>query len=174
MARGNFVWVDLGSRLGFREAAEEKHVFQKLLDGGVYVAPGTAYHNPTAGWYRVTFSVARDNLEVSFCLVVGLINRSDLVRLSVFLVWRRRVTSHVALCRRLMNYNVSMLVTCDSELRCDADPDVGVVIRMSEAGELSIIRFRAGRSRGRAMFTEYLAAYTITLSFHYISFHCFV
>lgn len=62
---GNFIWVDLGGHLGFRDAAEEKRVFQQLLDGGVYVAPGTAYHNPTAGWYRITFSVSRDNLNVS-------------------------------------------------------------------------------------------------------------
>ncbi|GMK59407.1 hypothetical protein CspeluHIS016_0800130 [Cutaneotrichosporon spelunceum] len=61
---GNFVWVDLGARLGFREAKEEKRIFQRLLDGGVYVAPGTAYHNPEAGWFRITFSVARDNLNV--------------------------------------------------------------------------------------------------------------
>lgn len=61
---GNFVWVDLGARLGFRDPKEEKRIFQRLLDGGVYVAPGTAYHNPEAGWFRITFSVARDNLNV--------------------------------------------------------------------------------------------------------------
>jgi hypothetical protein len=27
-------------------------------------APGTAYHNPSAGWYRVTFSIAQDDLAV--------------------------------------------------------------------------------------------------------------
>ena len=37
MTRGNFVWVDLGGKLGFRDAATEKRVFQKLLDGGVYI-----------------------------------------------------------------------------------------------------------------------------------------
>lgn len=61
---GNFVWVDIGKRLGCRDAKEEKRIFQRLLDGGVYVAPGTAYHNPEAGWFRITFSVARDNLDV--------------------------------------------------------------------------------------------------------------
>lgn len=61
---GNFAWVDIGGALGFRDAVEEKKVFQKLLDGGVYVAPGSAYHNPVAGWYRITISVARDNLDM--------------------------------------------------------------------------------------------------------------
>lgn len=28
-------------------------------------APGTAYHYDKPGWYRVTFSIARDNLLVS-------------------------------------------------------------------------------------------------------------
>ena len=78
---GNFVWVNLGGKLGFSDAKTEKIVFQQLLDGGVYIvglhkwasgcmddrvpqAPGTAYHNNKAGWYRVTFSVARGNLVV--------------------------------------------------------------------------------------------------------------
>ncbi|RSH90670.1 hypothetical protein EHS25_001275 [Saitozyma podzolica] len=61
---GNFIWVHLGGKLGFRDAISEKKVFQRLLDGGVYIAPGTAYHNPSAGWYRVTFSIAQDDLAV--------------------------------------------------------------------------------------------------------------
>jgi 1-aminocyclopropane-1-carboxylate synthase len=28
-------------------------------------APGSAYHHATAGWFRVTFTVARGNLDVS-------------------------------------------------------------------------------------------------------------
>ena len=93
---GNFVWVDLGGRLGFQDVITEKRVFQELLDGGVYIvsgtppsfvlnsfrllmttgtdrlmqAPGTAYHNSTAGWYRITFSVSRDNLLVSHLILV--------------------------------------------------------------------------------------------------------
>ncbi|KAK1926199.1 pyridoxal phosphate-dependent transferase [Papiliotrema laurentii] len=61
---GHFAWVNLGGRLGFTDAITEKKVFQTLLDGGVYIAPGTAYHHTVPGWYRVTFSVSRDNLEV--------------------------------------------------------------------------------------------------------------
>ncbi|KAI9635941.1 pyridoxal phosphate-dependent transferase [Dioszegia hungarica] len=65
---GHFIWVNLGGKLGFEEGEagvkEEKKVFQELLDGGVYIAPGTAYHYDKPGWYRVTFSIARDNLLV--------------------------------------------------------------------------------------------------------------
>ncbi|KGB77237.2 hypothetical protein CNBG_3075 [Cryptococcus deuterogattii R265] len=61
---GNFVWVNLGAALEFDDVATEKQIFQKLLDGGVYIAPGSAYHYHIPGWYRVTFSVARDNLII--------------------------------------------------------------------------------------------------------------
>ncbi|ORY25180.1 pyridoxal phosphate-dependent transferase [Naematelia encephala] len=71
---GNFIWVDLGGKLGFRDVATEKKVFQKLLDGGVYIAPGTAYHHNVAGWYRLTFSVARDNLEVGLGKIESLLD----------------------------------------------------------------------------------------------------
>ncbi|GFZ50714.1 hypothetical protein JCM24511_08472 [Saitozyma sp. JCM 24511] len=74
---GNFIWVHLGGKLGFSDAISEKKVFQKLLDGGVYIAPGTAYHNPSAGWYRVTFSIAQDDLAV------GLSKMEDLLDLRV-------------------------------------------------------------------------------------------
>ncbi|WVQ80398.1 hypothetical protein IAT38_002503 [Cryptococcus sp. DSM 104549] len=61
---GNFIFVNLGARLNFTDAHTEKKVFQKLLDGGVYTAPGSAYHYDVVGWFRVTFSVPRDNLVV--------------------------------------------------------------------------------------------------------------
>ena len=35
--RGHFVWVDIGGYMGFRDVATEKQVFQRLLDGGVYI-----------------------------------------------------------------------------------------------------------------------------------------
>ncbi|WWC85745.1 uncharacterized protein L201_000611 [Kwoniella dendrophila CBS 6074] len=71
---GNFVWVNLGKRLGFSDAITEKRVFQKLLDGGVYIAPGSAYHHHVAGWYRVTFSVPRGNLIAGLDKVETLLN----------------------------------------------------------------------------------------------------
>lgn len=37
MCRGHYVWVDIGGKLGFRDVPTEKKVFQKLLDGGVYI-----------------------------------------------------------------------------------------------------------------------------------------
>ncbi|KAK8845419.1 hypothetical protein IAR55_006132 [Kwoniella newhampshirensis] len=71
---GNFIWVNLGEALGFSDASTEKKVFQRLLDGGVYIAPGTAYHYHIPGWYRVTFSVPRDNLIVGLERIASLLN----------------------------------------------------------------------------------------------------
>ncbi|WVQ76353.1 hypothetical protein IAR50_006018 [Cryptococcus sp. DSM 104548] len=61
---GNFVWVNIGQKLGGIDANTERMIFQKLLDSGVYIAPGTAYHYDMPGWYRITFTVARKNLVV--------------------------------------------------------------------------------------------------------------
>jgi 1-aminocyclopropane-1-carboxylate synthase len=37
-------------------------------------APGNAYHNTTYGWFRVTFSVARDDLLVGLGKMEALLN----------------------------------------------------------------------------------------------------
>jgi len=34
---GHYVWINLGAKLGIHDVQEEKRVFQKLLDGGVYI-----------------------------------------------------------------------------------------------------------------------------------------
>lgn len=34
---GHFVWVELGERVRMRTEGEEKKVFQRLLDGRVYI-----------------------------------------------------------------------------------------------------------------------------------------
>ncbi|WVR03444.1 hypothetical protein IAU60_000435 [Kwoniella sp. DSM 27419] len=70
---GNFIWVNLGQALGFTDDLTEKEVFQRLLDGGVYIAPGTAYHYHVAGWYRITFTVPRDNLLVGLSKIEQLL-----------------------------------------------------------------------------------------------------
>lgn len=59
---GHFVWIDMGTRLSILDTAEEMAVFQRSLDGGLYIAPGSAYHCTTPGWFRITFSVAKSNL----------------------------------------------------------------------------------------------------------------
>jgi hypothetical protein len=61
ITRGHFVWVDMGGALGFRDLATEKRVFQKLLDGGVYIVSdpqeeGDDWHttNCLGSWERLS------------------------------------------------------------------------------------------------------------------------
>lgn len=41
ISSGHFIWVNLGGKLGFSDIPSEKQVFQKLLDGGVYIVSNT-------------------------------------------------------------------------------------------------------------------------------------
>lgn len=90
--------MNLGPRIGIKTKEEETRVFQKLLDGGLYVvsdlckscfnsqaliiyrtdcqrqAPGSAYHHKTPGWFRVTFSVPPENLEAGLERLEDLLN----------------------------------------------------------------------------------------------------
>ncbi|WWC66900.1 uncharacterized protein I206_100807 [Kwoniella pini CBS 10737] len=78
---GNFIWVNLGKKLKFENSIIEKKIFQKLLDGGVYIAPGSAYHYHIAGWFRVTFTVPRGNLIVGLGRIERLLNLRPLSEL---------------------------------------------------------------------------------------------
>lgn len=71
---GHFVMADLARFLPSaarptasteEQAADELGLMHRLVDGGVYVAPGTTYAMRRAGWFRVTFSVERVVLVVS-------------------------------------------------------------------------------------------------------------
>jgi hypothetical protein len=42
---GHFIWVDIGGHLGFRDVVTEKKIFQRLLDGGVYIV-SYLFHDP--------------------------------------------------------------------------------------------------------------------------------
>ena len=63
---GFFLWADFSRWLRPVEGAErggERILTQRMLDGGVYLATGEAFGGPN-GWYRITFSVAKEVLEL--------------------------------------------------------------------------------------------------------------
>ncbi|GAM33884.1 aminotransferase [Talaromyces pinophilus] len=66
---GFFLWIDLSKCLNARivdtqeEWAAELDLSQQLQEIGVEMSSGYAYHNETAGWFRVIFSVEREILE---------------------------------------------------------------------------------------------------------------
>ncbi|CEH14836.1 1-aminocyclopropane-1-carboxylate synthase, and related proteins [Ceraceosorus bombacis] len=61
---GHFLLIDFASRLASRSAKEEEQMTAKLIEHGVYVAPGAQYHHPVPGWFRLTFSMEPHALKV--------------------------------------------------------------------------------------------------------------
>ncbi|KAI8140718.1 pyridoxal phosphate-dependent transferase [Fennellomyces sp. T-0311] len=60
---GHFLMIDLTSHPNINTIEDEKAVFMKLLDEGVYIAPGHIFHTRKAGYFRLTFTVNRNKLE---------------------------------------------------------------------------------------------------------------
>jgi len=71
---GFFLWIDLSPFLVPKKANEagenadaawdaEKDLSSRLLQAGVEMSTGFAYHNEEPGWFRVIFSVEREALE---------------------------------------------------------------------------------------------------------------
>ncbi|ETS61397.1 hypothetical protein PaG_04424 [Moesziomyces aphidis] len=69
---GFFVMLDFSTKIGITketgesEAAKREEDFvDRLLDCGVFVAPGTQYHHPNKGWFRFTFSMQPKTLKLA-------------------------------------------------------------------------------------------------------------
>lgn len=69
---GFFLMVNLAKFCGITAEMQEKEAREKeakfvetLLDEGVFVAPGTQYHHPKAGWFRFTFSMEPRTLKLA-------------------------------------------------------------------------------------------------------------
>ncbi|GAA98583.1 uncharacterized protein L969DRAFT_95185 [Mixia osmundae IAM 14324] len=70
---GHFLWIDLrkfmptcdneGKDLSC-EADRESQLFINLLEHGVYIAPGSFYHASQPGFFRITFSVVQEVMQV--------------------------------------------------------------------------------------------------------------
>ncbi|KAI8926473.1 pyridoxal phosphate-dependent transferase [Entophlyctis helioformis] len=55
-----FVWMDLTDRVTTADA--ESALWARLIERGVLVSPGAAFHHPQPGWFRLVFTVAWDTL----------------------------------------------------------------------------------------------------------------
>ncbi|KDQ64900.1 hypothetical protein JAAARDRAFT_188175 [Jaapia argillacea MUCL 33604] len=56
--------------------AQEMDLFSSFLKGSLYVAPGGAYHHTVPGWFRFTFCVRRDVLDVGLGRFENVLNKS--------------------------------------------------------------------------------------------------
>jgi DNA-binding transcriptional MocR family regulator len=65
---GFFIWVDLSAYLeampGRTKVEKERTMNGKLLDAGVHLATSEAFYGEDYGWFRITFTVAKDTLEL--------------------------------------------------------------------------------------------------------------
>ncbi|WWC89629.1 uncharacterized protein L201_004554 [Kwoniella dendrophila CBS 6074] len=61
---GHFMFVDFREHLNITTFDQEKALWQRLMDVGVYTATGGAYHWKYPGFLRITFSVDQELLKV--------------------------------------------------------------------------------------------------------------
>ncbi|KAI9274573.1 pyridoxal phosphate-dependent transferase, partial [Phascolomyces articulosus] len=61
---GHFLVVDATSHPKIHTIDDEKAVFVALLEQGVYIAPGHIFHTRKPGYFRLTFTLDRQKLEI--------------------------------------------------------------------------------------------------------------
>ena len=66
---GFVIWLDLTkylSRLtGKNDLERERELNHRLLDGGVHLATSEAFFGEENGWFRITFTVEKDVLQMA-------------------------------------------------------------------------------------------------------------
>ncbi|KAF7729672.1 hypothetical protein EC973_004045 [Apophysomyces ossiformis] len=82
---GHFIWIDarkflIGAMLPPREPTTEDEVILwcYLLEGGVYVVPGHAFHAEKAGFFRATFALDWDTINPAWNLLCQLLTSFDI------------------------------------------------------------------------------------------------
>lgn len=70
---GHFVWIDLRKYLPTHNEEgqvlqtgkeRELEICRHLLEANVFITPGSSYHSPKAGFFRLTFTLRREYLSV--------------------------------------------------------------------------------------------------------------
>lgn len=65
---GFFVWADLSEYLsqeiGDTPVARERALNDRLFNGGIHLATSEAFFGEEAGWFRISFAVAREVLQL--------------------------------------------------------------------------------------------------------------
>jgi 1-aminocyclopropane-1-carboxylate synthase len=60
---GPFLLVDIRSKLLSSPLESDKLLWHKMLDGGVYLAPGFVFHIKEPGFFRLTFALPWEDLQ---------------------------------------------------------------------------------------------------------------
>jgi 1-aminocyclopropane-1-carboxylate synthase len=65
---GFFIWIDLSAYLkampGHTDLEKEREMNRKLLDNGIHLATSEQFYGEDYGWFRITFAVEKDVLEL--------------------------------------------------------------------------------------------------------------
>jgi len=66
---GHYIWIDLREYVsGSRN--QEHELFRKILQNGVYIALGDAFHSEEPGWFSLTFAVEGEMLRTAVSRIV--------------------------------------------------------------------------------------------------------
>ncbi|KAJ1655312.1 hypothetical protein IWQ61_004914 [Dispira simplex] len=80
---GHFMWVDLRPFCQLTSAesqatlAGEQVMLENLLNSGVYIATGLAFHSTEPGWFRLSFSVPQSELDLGLLRFLKVIGKSE-------------------------------------------------------------------------------------------------
>ncbi|XP_069107873.1 LOW QUALITY PROTEIN: 1-aminocyclopropane-1-carboxylate synthase-like protein 1 [Argopecten irradians] len=58
-----FYWMDLSQFLKEKTKENEIELFDKFMEAGVYICPGTILLSNTPGWFRLTYTLSQVDLE---------------------------------------------------------------------------------------------------------------
>ncbi|OWF56070.1 probable inactive 1-aminocyclopropane-1-carboxylate synthase-like protein 2 [Mizuhopecten yessoensis] len=75
-----FFWMDLSQFLNERTKEEEIKLFNKFMDTGLYICPGTELLCPIPGWFRLTYTYPKRDVEEGirrFVAVLTAIRKED-------------------------------------------------------------------------------------------------
>lgn len=54
----------------------ERALSKKLMDANVFLATGESFHSDVPGWFRIIFTLPRDQLEEGLRRIVSVLNSS--------------------------------------------------------------------------------------------------
>ena len=70
---GPFMLLNLGSHLTKVNFEQEQALWKRMIHNGIYLSPGFAYHVHQPGYFRLTFALPWDTLEIGLQRLVDTI-----------------------------------------------------------------------------------------------------
>ena len=61
---GPFIWLDLSSFLLQNSLQDERDLAREMIEKGVWLATGEAYRSEEPGYFRMTFAIPEQELEL--------------------------------------------------------------------------------------------------------------